>query len=67
MGQVKAMAMDYEEEFFEMCAILAPECDSFNEYSDKMALYKDLVRHMDDQEIESAMADIWNEYWSYSQ
>ena len=64
MGKVKAMAMDLEEEFFEMCAILAAEACDYEEYSDKMFVHIDMVKHMDSQEIEHAMADIWNEYSS---
>lgn len=61
MGKVKAMAMDLEDEFFEMCAILAAECCDYEEYSDKMCVHIDMVKHMDSKEIEYAMVDIWNE------
>ena len=64
MGRVKAMAMDLEDEFFEMCAILAAEACDYDEYSDKMFLYLDMVKNIDSQEIEYAMDDIWNEYSS---
>lgn len=64
MGQVKAMAMDLEEEFFEMCAILVGECGSFGQYREKMSEHFDMVKHMDLQDIEYTISEIWNDYWS---
>ena len=65
MGQVKAMAMDLEDQFFDAAAEVVMECECYEEFFELMKRQIDMVAHMDITEVDSALTEIWNEYWSY--
>ena len=64
MGRVKALLMDEEEKFFEICDDTVSECESIQEFRARTYQHFNLVPHMDEEEMEEIISETWNEFWS---
>ena len=64
MGRMKAMIMDQEEKLDEYVWYIVSECETFEEFRQKVWDYiknNDVVyRHSEF----GLLSDVWNEYWS---
>tara|TARA_B100000683_G_scaffold250888_1_gene266395 strand:+ start:1783 stop:1998 length:216 start_codon:yes stop_codon:yes gene_type:complete len=64
MGRMKAMIMDQEEKLNEYVWYIVSECETFEEFRQKVWDYiknNDVVyRHSEF----GLLSDVWNEYWS---
>ena len=62
MGKVKAWAMDCEEMFWDGAQDVVIECENYEQFVEVMKPQLDLVVHLDKQEIDFGLSDIWGEY-----
>ena len=63
MGKVKAWIMDLEDEFIDKCSEIALESECYMEYCERAVLHDDLVKHLDEYEVNGLMEHAWNEAW----
>jgi len=66
MGRVKAMIMDQEEKLNEYVWFIVSECETFQEFKQKVWDYiknNDVVYEHSEFGLE-ILSDVWNEYWS---
>ena len=64
MGRVKAMIMDQEEKLNEYVWYIVSECETFEEFRQKVWDYiknNDVVYKHSEFGL---LSDVWNEYWS---
>ena len=64
MGRVKAMIMDQEEKLNEYVWFIVSECETFEEFRQKVWDYiknNDVVYKHSEFGL---LSDVWNEYWS---
>jgi|TARA_R100000654_G_scaffold61292_1_gene88188 hypothetical protein len=64
MGRVKAMLMDQEEKLDEYVWYIVSECETFEEFRQKVWDYiknNDVVYKHSEFGL---LSDVWNEYWS---
>jgi len=62
MGQMKRLAMLREDEFYEIAQEYLYIAETWTEYRDHMRNQKDLVVHLDYNEVEDELKDSWNDY-----
>jgi len=62
MGQMKRLAMINEESFWEIAQEYLYIAETWVEYRDHMRNQKDLVVHLDYNEVEDELKDSWNDY-----
>jgi len=62
MGQMKRLAMINEETFWEIAQEYLYIAETWAEYRDHMRNQKDLVVHLDYNEVEDELKDSWNDY-----
>jgi len=62
MGQMKRLAMINEESFWEIAQEYLYIAETWAEYRDHMRNQKDLVVHLDYNEVEDELKDSWNDY-----
>ena len=64
MGQMKRLAMLQEEQFYEIAQEYLYIAETWAEYRDHMREQKNLVVHLDYEEVEDDLKDAWNDYQS---
>ena len=62
MGQMKRIAMLKEDEFYEIAQEYLYIAETWAEYRDHMRNQKDLVVHLDYNQVEDELKDSWNDY-----
>ena len=62
MGRVKAWIMDLEEKFEDKAVMVADDCETWHEFSNKMESHMDLVNHMGLDDVMNMLAEIWTEH-----
>jgi len=62
MGQMKRLAMINEESFWEIAQEYLYIAETWAEYRDHMRNQKDLVVHLDYNQVEDELKDSWNDY-----
>jgi len=62
MGQMKRLAMINEESFWEIAQEYLYIAETWVEYRDHMRNQKNLVVHLDYNEVEDELKDSWNDY-----
>jgi hypothetical protein len=62
MGQMKRLAMFQEEQFYEIAQEYLYIAETWAEYRDHMRNQKDLVVHLNYDEVEGDLKDSWNDY-----
>jgi len=62
MGQMKRLAMINEESFWEIAQEYMYVAETWAEYRDHMRNQKDLVVHLNYNEVEDELKDSWNDY-----
>tara|TARA_B100000575_G_scaffold24030_2_gene16343 strand:- start:5195 stop:5398 length:204 start_codon:yes stop_codon:yes gene_type:complete len=57
--------LDIEETFFDQVESIIKDSDTFEEARDRaVSLGKPVVPHYSANDIETAVSDMWSEYWS---
>jgi len=64
MGKVKAMAMEWEDQFWDHASQTIGNCEHFGEFTQEMEQHAPLVRHIQDIELNDMMREAWDNYWS---
>jgi len=64
MGKVKAMAMEWEDEYWDLASQAIGSCEHFGEFTQEMEQHALLVRHIEDIELNEMMREAWDNYWS---
>jgi len=64
MGKVKAMAMEWEDEYWDHASQTIGSCEHFGEFTQEMEQHASLVRHIEDIELNEMMREAWDNYWS---
>lgn len=65
MGKMKAYMMDnafiaiLEEQFIDKCADVAIDSESFQEYTNRVNAYLNMVPHLNGQEISDIIEDVY--------
>jgi len=62
MGQMKRLAMINEESFWEIAQEYLYIAETWEEFRDYMREQKNLVVHLDYNEVEDELKDSWNDY-----
>jgi len=62
MGQMKRLAMLREDQFYEIAQEYMYVAETWAEYRDHMRNQKNLVVHLDYEEVEGDLKDAWNDY-----
>jgi len=64
-AKMYALVEDNVEKFYTIAEQTIGECEIFAEFVDKMKQHKDLLLNSDDEDhMEDALHDLWNEKWS---
>ena len=68
MGKMKALAMDFEEQLFDLVNIeeIINECEDFGQFSHKLMMAPGVLAWWTDVGTHNGryiVSNIWNEYW----
>ena len=62
MGQMKRYAMELEDQFYEIAQEYMYIAETWAEYRDHMKNQKELIVHLDYEEVEGDLKMWWNDY-----
>lgn len=62
MGQMKRLAMQLEDQFYEIASEYMYIAETWAEYRDHMRNQSELVVHLNYGEVEDDLKDAWNDY-----
>jgi hypothetical protein len=62
MGAFKRLAMEREDQFYEIAQEYLYIAETWEEFRDHMRDQKDLVVHLKYNEVEDELKDSWNDY-----
>ena len=62
MGQMKRLAMQLEDQFYEIAQEYMYIAETWAEYRDHMRSQSELVVHLNYEEVESELKVSWNDY-----
>jgi len=62
MGQMKRYAMELEDQFYEIAQEYMYIAETWAEYRDHMRNQKELIVHLDYEEVEGDLKMWWNDY-----
>ena len=62
MGQMKRIAMQLEDQFYEIAQEYMYIAETWAEYRDHMRNQKELIVHLDYEEVEGDLKMWWNDY-----
>jgi len=62
MGQMKRLAMQLEEQFYEIAQEYMYVAETWEEFRDHMRNQKELVVHLNYEEVETELKTSWNDY-----
>jgi len=62
MGQMKRLAMQLEDQFYEIASEYMYIAETWAEYRDHMRNQKELIVHLDYEEVEGDLKMWWNDY-----
>lgn len=62
MGQMKRLAMQLEDQFYEIAQEYMYIAETWAEYRDHMRNQKELIVHLDYKEVEGDLKMWWNDY-----
>jgi len=62
MGQMKRLAMQLEDQFYELASEYMYIAETWAEYRDHMRNQKELIVHLDYEEVEGDLKMWWNDY-----
>jgi len=62
MGQMKRLAMQLEDQFYEIAQEYMYIAETWAEYRDHMRNQKELIVHLDYEEVEGDLKMWWNDY-----
>lgn len=64
MGAFKRLAMEREDQFYEIASEYMYIAETWEEYRDHMRSQNDLVVHLNYEEVEAELKNTWNDYQS---
>ena len=64
MGQMKRLAMQLEDQFYEIASEYMYIAETWAEYRDHMRNQRELIVHLNYEEVEDELKDSWNDYQS---
>ena len=56
---MSSYVLDLEEKFMDKCADVAIDSESFQEYTNRVNAYLNIVPHLDGQEVSDIIEDVW--------
>ena len=62
MGQMKRLAMQLEDQFYEIASEYMYIAETWAEYRDHMRNQKELIVHLNYEEVEGDLKMWWNDY-----